>query len=163
MYLLRVCMCVCVCVRKYMYIFVCQYFFVCLSAKIAYMVYPKKYTHITPILQSLHWLQVRDCIVFKILLLIFHCLKGSAPHYNISLVHKYTPVRPLRSSNSGSLVVPKSSKTWGERAFAHAGPNLWNKLPLVIKNSTSPDPFKSNLKTHLLMLPLACHTLRLFL
>ena len=75
--------------------------------------------------------------------------KGSAPHYNISLVHEYTPVRSLRSSNSGSLVVPKSTKTWGERAFAHAGPALWNKLPLVIKNSMSPDTFKSNLKTHL--------------
>ena len=42
-------------------------------------------------------LQVRDRIVFKILLLVFHCLKGSAPHYNISLVQKYTPVRSLRS------------------------------------------------------------------
>ena len=104
---------------------------------------------ITPILQSLHWLQVRDRIVFKILLLIFHCLKGSAPHFNISLVHEYTPVRSLRSSNSGSLIVPKSTKTWGEWAFAHAGPTLWNKLPLFIKDSMSPDSFKSNLKTHL--------------
>ena len=31
--------------------------------------------------------------------------------FTISLVHKYTPVRSLRSSNSGSLV-PKSTKTW---------------------------------------------------
>ena len=142
-------MCVCV------YVSTCTFLCVsmCLSAKMPklhkIMVYPEKYTRITPILQSLHWLQVRDRIVFKILLLIFHCLKGSTPHYNISLVHKYTPVRSLRSSNSGSLVVPKSSKTWGERAFAHAGPTLWHKLPLVIKNSMSPDAFKSNLKTHL--------------
>ena len=82
--------------------------------------------------------------------IVFHRLKGSAPHYNITLVHNmYTPVTSLRSSNSGYLVVPKSTKTWGERAFAHAGPTLWNKLPLVIKNSMSPDSFKCNLKTHL--------------
>ena len=93
--------------------------------------------------------RVRDGIVFKILPIIFHCLKGSAPHYNITLVHEYTPVRSLHSSNSGSLVVPKSTKTWGERAFAHSGPTLWNNLPLVIKNSMSPDSFKSNLKNHL--------------
>ena len=73
----------------------------------------EKYTHITPIPKSLHWLQVRDCIIFKILLLVFHCVRGSAPHYNISLVHEYTPVRSLRSSNYGSLI-PKSANTLGE-------------------------------------------------
>ena len=56
----------------------------------------KKHTHITPILKSLHWLQVRDRIIFKILLLTFHCVQGTAPQYNIDLVHNYyahpTPV-----------------------------------------------------------------------
>ena len=56
---------------------------------------PKR-THITPILQSLHWLPIKDRIVFKILLLIFHCVQGSAPQYNISLVHPYIPARNLR-------------------------------------------------------------------
>ena len=46
---------------------------------------------------------------------------------NINLVHKYTPVRSLCSSNSGSLDVPKSAKTWGERAIAQASPALWNE------------------------------------
>ena len=104
----------------------------------------EKYTHITPIQQSLHWLKVRDCIIFKILLLVFHCIKGFAPHYNIDFVHKYTPVRSLRSSNSGSLVVPKSAKTLGERGFAQAGPALWNNL--VIKNCMSPDSCKKQSK-----------------
>ena len=53
---------------------------------------PKR-TNITPILQSLHWLPIKDRIVFKILLLIFHCVQGSAPQYNISLVHPYIPAR----------------------------------------------------------------------
>ena len=76
----------------------------------------KKHTHITPILKSLHWLQVRDRIIFKISLLTFHCVQGtscsSLPQYNIDLVHNYTPVRSLRSSNSGSLVIPKFETTW---------------------------------------------------
>ena len=109
----------------------------------------KKHTHITPTLKSLHWLQVNDRIIFKILLLVFHCIKGSAPHYNIGLVSNYTPVRSLRSSNSGSLVVPKSTKTWGERAFAHAGPALWNSLPAVIRSCNTPESFKRSLKTYL--------------
>ena len=58
---------------------------------------PKR-THITPILQSLHWLPIKDRIVFKILLLIFHCVQGSAPQYNISLVH------PLYTGSKFTLI-----------------------------------------------------------
>ena len=105
--------------------------------------------NITPILQSLHWLPIKDRIVFKILLLIFHCVQGSAPQYNISLVHPYIPARNLRSSTSRALIIPKSTKTWGERAFAHAGPYLWNSLPEDIKNCKSSESFKNHLKTYL--------------
>ena len=38
---------------------------------------------------------------------------------------------------------------WGERAFAHAGPALWNSLPQELKDSNSSTSFKCNLKTHL--------------
>ena len=109
---------------------------------------PKR-THITPILQSLHWLPIKDRIVFKILLLIFHCVQGSAPQYNISLVHPYIPARNLRSSTSRALIIPKSTKTWGQRAFAHAEPYLWNSLPEDIKNCKSSESFKNHLKTYL--------------
>ena len=111
-----------------------------------------KYTHITPILQSLHWLPIKNRIMFKILLLTFHCVQGSAPQYNISLLSPYVPSRNLRSSNSRSLVIPKSTKTWGERAFAHAGPSLWNNLPEDVKSCTSSDSFKDHLKTFLFTL-----------
>ena len=36
---------------------------------------------ISPILQELHWLPVKQRIKFKILLLIFQCLSGTAPSY----------------------------------------------------------------------------------
>ena len=108
-----------------------------------------KRTHITPILQSLHWLPVKDRIVFKILLLIFHCVQGSAPQYNISLVQSYKPARNLRSSTSQALCIPKTTKVWGERAFSHAGPYLWNTLPEDIKTCQSSETFKNLLKTYL--------------
>jgi len=37
--------------------------------------------HITPILQQLHWLPVRQRILFKIAVLVFQCLVGQAPSY----------------------------------------------------------------------------------
>ena len=36
-----------------------------------------KYSHITPVLKSLHCLPVEKRVVFKIILLLFHCIHGS--------------------------------------------------------------------------------------
>ena len=41
----------------------------------------KKYDHITPILQHLHWLPVRERIIFKIMLLTYRGVNGMAPTY----------------------------------------------------------------------------------
>ncbi len=41
----------------------------------------KKYNHITPILQSLHWLPIKFRISYKILLLTYKALNGLAPAY----------------------------------------------------------------------------------
>ena len=44
------------------------------------------YCHITPLLIKLHWLPIRSRIVFKILLLTFKILHGTAPTYLDSLI-----------------------------------------------------------------------------
>ena len=41
----------------------------------------KKYDHITPILQHLHWLPVKERIIFKIMLLTYRGVSGMAPTY----------------------------------------------------------------------------------
>ncbi len=45
----------------------------------------RKYDHITPILQSLHWLPIKYRISYKILLLTYKALNGLAPAYLTSL------------------------------------------------------------------------------
>ncbi len=57
----------------------------------------RKYDHITPILQSLHWLPIKFRISYKILLLTFKALNGLAPAYLTSLMSHYNPSRSLRS------------------------------------------------------------------
>ena len=109
----------------------------------------RRTTHITPVLSSLHWLPVESRIVFKLLLLVFHCMHGSAPEYNINLLMPYNPPRRLRSSDSKLLTVPKTKKLWGDRSFAHAGPYLWNQLPQDIRYISSVNCFKNALKTYL--------------
>ncbi len=67
----------------------------------------RKYDHITPILQSLHWLPIKFRISYKIWLLAYKALNDLAPAYITSLLSCYNPTRSLRSQNSGLLVVPR--------------------------------------------------------
>ena len=109
----------------------------------------KRRDHITPILASLHWLPVRFRIDFKLLLFVFKALNGLAPAYIADLIQRYTPARALRSADQMLLVVPKTRlKTRGHRAFAAAGPRLWNTLPLPVRSAQTLGAFKSSLKTH---------------
>ncbi len=66
----------------------------------------RKYDHITPVLSILHWLPFKHRIDFKILLITYKALNGLAPQYLSKLLSHYSPPRPLRSQNSGHLIIP---------------------------------------------------------
>ena len=53
--------------------------------------------HIEPILEELHWLPVKERILFKVLLLVYKCKKGLAPEYLRSLCIPYK--KDSRSNN----------------------------------------------------------------
>lgn len=106
--------------------------------------------HITPVLESLHWLPVSSRIRFKILLLTFKCLHDAAPDYLSSLVVPYRPSRTLRSSSKFLLALQDSRlKSYGDRSFRVAAQKEWNKLPDFIKKAPSINCFKKHLKTFL--------------
>ena len=64
-----------------------------------------KHCHITPLLQQLHWLPIRLRIEFKILLITFKVLQGSAPKYLTDLISVLPPSRyDLRRNNKGTLL-----------------------------------------------------------
>lgn len=110
----------------------------------------KKRHHITPVLRQLHWLPVKQRIIYKILLLTFKALQGKSPVYISELLKEHNPTRTLRSSNKKILSVPAArTATYGERAFSVCAPKLWNSLPLQIRSSRTVDTFKTHLKTHL--------------
>ena len=66
----------------------------------------KKFDHITPILAGLHWLPVKQRIVYKLMVLTYRCLHGLAPIYLSDLISAYQPSRLLRSCDSFLLKVP---------------------------------------------------------
>ena len=82
-----------------------------------------RYSHVTPVLCSLHWLPVKFRIDFKILLFTFKAIYGHAPGYLIDLIAiKEQPRYNLRSASGLILKYPslKLKKTFGDRAFSSA-------------------------------------------
>lgn len=113
--------------------------------------YTRKFAHITPVLKSLHWLPVEHRLTYKILLITYRALKFSSPQYISSLLNFRKPGRSgLRSANTSTLIIPKTRRSWGDRAFASAAPRLWNSLPNTLKDCKSVDSFKASLKTYLM-------------
>ncbi len=68
----------------------------------------KKVDHIALFLRSLQFLSLRK--------------------YITELLQNYEPSRPLRSSGTGLLSVPRTENKHGEAAFSFHSSNIWNKL-----------------------------------
>jgi hypothetical protein len=124
-----------------------------LQNKCARLIYLQpRSAHITPLLCDLHWLRIGDRIKFKTLLYVYKALNGLCPQYIADSLVVKTP-RPgsvtTRSCNGLNLLVPKSKKCAGDRAFSVAAPRLWNQLPVSIRSAPSVSNFKTLLKTHL--------------
>jgi hypothetical protein len=47
-------------------------------------------------------------------------------------------------------IPPAKLSRYGERAFQHAAPKLWNSLPDAIRRCEAIASFKTNIKTYLL-------------
>jgi len=111
-----------------------------------------KYSHITPALNDLHWLPIHARIHFKILLLAFKVIHGHAPAYLSSLVSEKSKSYYSLRSNCSTLLDPPKGKilvTLRGRSFQAAVPQLWNALPSSLRDVTSVETFKKNLKTFL--------------
>ena len=96
--------------------------------------------HIIPILKQLHY--IRQRISFKVLVLTYQALHGTAPQYMTDLLSRYQPTRSLRPSDTLLLTAPQSRLTsCGDRAFQHAAPKLWNGLPISLRSANNLNSF----------------------
>jgi len=110
--------------------------------------------HIIPVLRQLHWLPVRQHVVFKIAGLVHQSLVGLAPAYLVDDCRLLSDVgrRPLLSNSNDmwKLLVPQTHNKLGDRSFSAAGPRLWNDLPPGFwQPGHTFDSFRQSLKTHL--------------
>ena len=99
-----------------------------------------KYSHITPIRASLHWLPIQQRVEFKLALYVYKALHGICPEYISDMVVRYIPSRQLRSADQDLIQVPPGKyNTYGQRSFAVAAPTVWNKLPPEVRSIISPE------------------------
>ncbi|KAG7477287.1 hypothetical protein MATL_G00092550 [Megalops atlanticus] len=114
-----------------------------------------KFSRVTSLLRSLHWLPIAARIRIKTLTLTFSAARKTAPTYLQDLILPYAPARQLRSATSGHLA-PPTNRTKGpcssQRRFSIIAPQWWNELPTPLRTTPSIQPFRRALKTHLFRL-----------
>jgi len=98
--------------------------------------------------EELHWLDV-----YKLAVLAYRALHGTAPQYLTSLLTSASEVtgrQYLRSAAQQKLIVPRCRrKTFGCRAFSVASPSVWNALPDSLRDpELTLDIFRRHLKTY---------------
>ena len=111
----------------------------------------RKYDSATEALKSLHWLKMRERILFNIMVIVYKITQGDAPRYLIDMFEYKVAKRSLRSSQDHlQFVIPITKRhTFADRSLSVFGPRHWNSLPLDIRNSDSLESFKNSLKTYL--------------
>jgi len=106
--------------------------------------------HIQPLPRRLHWLRASERISFRLAVMVYRCLHGSAPGYlaaDLQLVSHLNARRRLRSSTTSALVAPRTARsTIGDRTFPATAASVWNSLPESVRSSPSLQFFRSRLK-----------------
>jgi len=105
---------------------------------------------------SLHRLCVRKRILFKIAVMTYRAVNGSATITN-NLSSYFTRVRAdvpsrqrLRSTSTNQLAVPLLNlSTVGNRAFPVSGATFWNSVPPHVTSAPSLAIFRQRFKTFL--------------
>ena len=120
-----------------------------MSCRIIYQL--PKYSTIGTYLAKLHWLKIQEHIVYKVATIMFKCINNITPAYLLEMVTSQPPhTRGLRSSSKGTLYATRSRTEFVHcSSFKSMGLQIWNNLPINIKNSHNIDTFKTRLKTHL--------------
>ena len=111
-----------------------------------------KYESNKQALVELHWLPRKSKIKFKILTLVFKCIRWEMPDCVMNLLVGCPETTCTLRSNSikDRLVIPWTvRKTFASRSFSVMGLVLWNRLPNFIKDGGNVDQFKKTLKTFL--------------
>jgi hypothetical protein len=93
-----------------------------------------KYSHVTPIPKSLHWLKVKERIVYKTISLTYKSIVTPGRSFMSHLIEVKQPA----ATQSSKLItlerpsIPSRCKL-SNRSFQHDAPQIWNSLPSTFR------------------------------
>ena len=105
-------------------------------------------------MRQLHWLPISFRCKYKMLLLVYRCMKDQAPDYLQQKLILRNPVQNTHPATESNLLhIPYNKrKTLADHGFSSAGPKLWNSLPHELQTAPTVSGFKKLLNTYLLKL-----------
>jgi len=87
--------------------------------------------------------------MFKVLVMVFRTVNGTAPVY-LKDLHVHKKSRPgLCSCSDNCFTIPKRRTKAADKSFSVVGLKWWNNLPTKLKHLDSETNFNADLKTHL--------------
>ena len=99
--------------------------------------------------RELHRLPAIERVQFKICTMAFKAVHNHLPSYNSELIISSSTIarsHDLRSSSQQVLLVPRHRTHFSERAFAVAGPTMWNVLTVEVHNAPTLITFRPDLR-----------------
>ena len=102
--------------------------------------------------KELNWLPFPKRVQYHTCFMVYKSITGQAPEYISSMLTYVSEhnERQTRSTVLDLLHIPRSHSAYFDRAFSAQGPKLRNSLPADIRNNTSINRFKHELKLCLL-------------
>ena len=112
--------------------------------------------HTEPLFFANRILNVTDINDYTIGTFMYEYIDGNGTDIFNNYFQRNRYIHGLNIRNADDLHVPYGRLDVRKFSIKIAGPNLWNSIPLYIKNSTSTNLFKRNMRAYLLDRKLAC-------
>ena len=105
---------------------------------------------ITYYIKKCHFLLVKYRIEYKVCVLVYKCLQGTAPFYLTEMLSKKESLASLRINSDTMLLscLHFDKPGYKNARFSSYAPRVWNKLPFALRTISSLPIFKKRLKTH---------------
>jgi hypothetical protein len=111
------------------------------------------------VLIELHWLRIRERIDYKLAIMVYRCLHGTAPTYLAQMFTRTSAVSARRQQRFSSAAIASGFHRFcaptfrlvavGGRALDVVDASVWNSLPADITSADTISAFRKRLKTFL--------------
>ena len=102
--------------------------------------------------REMEWLSFENRCKYHTAILVHKCLQGHTPSYLQAIVHfannkSYT----LRSTTNKDISHVKTNTKFGTKSFSYAAMEIWNAIPIYVRNIVSLSGFKQTYRNYLML------------